>query len=336
MHRSSLWERIDAEGVRDVSIVGISKHAGKTTVLGRLIADAADERRRLGIASIGLDGERADSLLGIPKPAICVPGGTFFATAMKVHRHDHAATRWMEPAGISSPLGEVWIGETREDGPIELAGVRQLAHLRSLRLRFHELGADHVLFDGALSRMISVSPQAADGVMLAAGAAVGTLEQVVRETFDAVRKLTMPLVPDDVGVWLASQCSASGVVEVPQEVFTARENREAQIKGRMLFEPGAITDSTLSTWIGVGQPIQLVVRDPTCLFVTAEGWRAFLRAGHQLLVLSRLPLIGVAVNPSSPFGEAMDRHALLRTLKAKLTVPVWDVMDRETTNAMDG
>ena len=323
---SPLWERIDEQGVRDVSIVGISKHAGKTTVLGRLIADAGAEGRSLGVASIGLDGERADSLIGVPKPAILVPEGTLFATAIRVHRHDHAPVRWLEPASISSPLGEVWIGQTLAEGTIELAGVRQLAHLLALRKRFRQLGADHVLFDGALARMIAVSPQVADGVILASGAAVGGVAQVVRETVDAVRRLTVPLATSDVVAW-------ANELHDPYGLF---EKIGAEGQARVVYDGGAITDASIGKWLGVAAPLLLIGRDPTCLFVSREVWRAFLRAGHQLQVLARSPLLGVAINPVSPFGEILDRRMLLDTMKSKLTVPVWDVMDQETADAMDG
>ena len=338
MSRSVLWQRIDETGARDVSIVGISKHAGKTTALGRLIADAAEAGLRLGIASIGLDGERADSLLGIPKPSVWVPEGTLFATAIGVHRPDHAPIRWLEPIGVSSPLGEVWLGQTLAEGTIELAGVCQLAHLQALRERFHQLGAVHVLFDGALSRLIAVSPQVADAVLLAAGAAVGGVEQVVRETEDVVRKLTVPLAPAALAAWVKglAECAGADGIKVDSRWAEMATDDENGTQVRVWYESGAITDATLAGQIGSVTPVRMIGRDPTCLFVTREGWRAFLRAGHQLLVLERLPLLGVVVNPVSPFGDRLDRHLLRERMQAKLNVPVWDVMDRESADAMDG
>ena len=323
MNRSPLWEQIDIHGACDVSIVGISKHAGKTTVLGRLIADAKEERRCLGVASIGLDGERVDSLSGIPKPAIWVPEGTLFATAIKSHGHNHASVRWLEPAGISSPLGEVWIGQAQEEGPIELVGVRQLAHLLSLRKSFHELGADYVLFDGALSRMIAVSPEVADGVILASGAAVGNVDQVVRETLDAVQKLTVAVADAEVTAWVRKHWQPTGDVTNGAEISAETDGAPE----RIVYCHGAVTDETVLRWMGSSAPVWLIGRDPTCLFVSRETWRVFLRAGHHLQVLDRAPLIGVAINPSSPFGEPLDRHQLLAKMKAKIAVPVWDVMD---------
>lgn len=330
--RSPLWQQIDKVGSHDVSIVGISKHAGKTTVLGRLIADAKVEQRRLGVASIGLDGERVDSLSGIPKPAIWVPEGTLFATAIKSHGHHHVSVRWLEPAGISSPLGEVWIGQAQEEGPIELVGVRQLAHLLALRRRFHELGVAHALFDGALSRMVAVSPEVADGVILAAGAAVGSLEAVMRETEDAVRKLTVPLATEGVATWVRTHWQQTGEVTSNAEI-------SAEVDGmlhRIIYSAGAVTDDLVLQWMGSSEPVELVGRDPTCLFVSREVWRAFLRAGHHLQVLNQAPLIGVAINPASPFGETLDRHQLLANMRAKLAVPVWDVMDQVISDAVDG
>ena len=44
------------QGVRSLSIIGMCKNAGKTTVLNKLIAELNESRARLGLTSIGRDG----------------------------------------------------------------------------------------------------------------------------------------------------------------------------------------------------------------------------------------------------------------------------------------
>ncbi len=214
---SPLWERVDALGVRDLAVVGVSKHAGKTTALVRLIEDASRSGRRLGVASVGVDGERVDSVLGTPKPPIPASAGGLLATAVGAMKEASAPVQWIEPTGISSPFGEVWIGRAMAAGTICLAGVRQLAHLLLLRERFHALGADHVIYDGALSRMIAMHPDAVEGVVLATGAVVGSMEDVVRATRQGLRKVNIGLAEGAVARFCASQAGFVGVAVAAAE-----------------------------------------------------------------------------------------------------------------------
>ena len=188
----SPWQAIDAQGARDIAVVGICKHAGKTTALGRLLADADALGRRVAVLSVGVDGERFDRLLGVAKPQVFAPRGALVATAVGAQDAGAASVRWLAPAGFGSPLGDVWYGEVLAPGPVVLAGVRQLAHLRAARAWLRAAGAQHVLVDGALSRAVGVHPDVCDGVVLAAGAAAGALAEVVRQTRGWVERLTLP------------------------------------------------------------------------------------------------------------------------------------------------
>jgi len=194
---SPLWREIDQRAAETVAVVGVCKHAGKTTVLGRLIDDAAVAKQRLGLVSVGVDGERADVILGTPKPQIRVPSGTLFATSVQM-QSPGARVEWLEPADISSPLGDVWIGRAQSELNVVLAGVRQREHLLRVKALLYAHGAERVLIDGALARMVAVQPDVADAVILATGAAAGSPDAVRRITRDTVMRLTAPLADHDV------------------------------------------------------------------------------------------------------------------------------------------
>lgn len=57
------------QSVRSLSIIGMCKNAGKTTVLNKLIAELNESRVRLGLTSIGRDGESTDLVTRTAKPA---------------------------------------------------------------------------------------------------------------------------------------------------------------------------------------------------------------------------------------------------------------------------
>ena len=66
-------------GARTITVVpGLAKNAGKTTVINHLLARLPG---RVGLASLGLDGETRDQLTGLRKPRILPPRGALVATA---------------------------------------------------------------------------------------------------------------------------------------------------------------------------------------------------------------------------------------------------------------
>ena len=66
------------EAARTVTVVGLAKNAGKTTVVNHLLARLPG---RLGLASLGLEGEARVQLTGLPKPRVFRPPGAIVATA---------------------------------------------------------------------------------------------------------------------------------------------------------------------------------------------------------------------------------------------------------------
>lgn len=67
-----------------VSLIGMCKNAGKTTVLNRLIKDCRRMDEGIALTSIGRDGERSDLVTNTKKPEIFVYDGTIIATAEKL------------------------------------------------------------------------------------------------------------------------------------------------------------------------------------------------------------------------------------------------------------
>ena len=71
--------------VKTMSIVGMCKNAGKTTMLNWLL-EQGRLQGVLGLTSIGRDGESTDVVTGTEKPGIFVREGTLIATAQDMLR----------------------------------------------------------------------------------------------------------------------------------------------------------------------------------------------------------------------------------------------------------
>ncbi|MGB2710583.1 MAG: hypothetical protein WBC33_03640, partial [Conexibacter sp.] len=68
-------------GARTLAHVGLAKNTGKTVALTTVLAELTAQGRRVGVTSVGRDGEARDALdARIAKPAIELRTGSFVAT----------------------------------------------------------------------------------------------------------------------------------------------------------------------------------------------------------------------------------------------------------------
>ena len=116
-------------GVKTMSIVGMCKNAGKTTMLNWMLHHDR-LRGTLGLTSIGRDGESTDVVTGTEKPGIFVREGTLIATARDMLRLGDVTTEILATTGIPTPLGEVVILRARSAGNVQLAGPSITSQLR--------------------------------------------------------------------------------------------------------------------------------------------------------------------------------------------------------------
>lgn len=192
-----LYQAIREAGARRVAFVGIAKHAGKTTAMNAVIEQAERDRIRLGIVSIGVDGERSDAILGVPKPEVRVPVGALVASAGDVLTAGSSGLAIREATSISSTLGDVYVAEVKQPGTVLLAGIRSAAQVEQALARMERLGAELCLVDGAFDRMMAASPALTDGVVLSTGAVVGEAAlDVVQKSEYFLQRFSLPVASD--------------------------------------------------------------------------------------------------------------------------------------------
>ena len=164
---------------KTMSIVGMCKNAGKTTMLNWLLT-AGHLRGTLGLTSIGRDGESTDVVTGTEKPGIFVREGTLIATAKDMLRLGDVTKEILMTTGIPTPLGEVVIMRARSAGYVQLAGPSITTQLRSVSESFFALGAEKSVIDGALGRKSLGARAVAEGVILCTGASYNaSMEKVI-------------------------------------------------------------------------------------------------------------------------------------------------------------
>lgn len=337
--RGVLYPHLAAAGVSRAAILGLAKHSGKTTALNALIEEANEAGTSLSVQSIGVDGEQRDALIGVKKPAIIVPPGTWLATAANVLQQGTARLEVVETTGIASPLGELCIARVLAAGSVLLAGVRQIAYARMIDERFARLGAGLHLIDGAFDRMASGTADLADGIVLAAGASVGrSVQDVVRETRHALGKLQVQAVDEPCEKEMAAMAKATGRMAIggpnlPVRVLSGsnplvhhpKMDADWSPEARAIALPGVLTDRMLSVLTGMFDTV--VVQDGTRIMSSPAGWKMFARKGGRILAEHSLRVVALTVNPYSPEGYSLPRQQLLEEIRmAAGGLPVVDLM----------
>ena len=294
---------------RTLSIVGMCKNAGKTTVLNRLLQELRG--RVLGLTSIGRDGESTDVVTGTDKPGIFVPEGTLFATAKDMLPLCDVTQEIVFTTGIPTPLGEVVLVRARSAGNVQLAGPSITSQLKTVSELFFSLGAEQVVIDGALGRKSLGARAVAEGVILCTGASYDMrMEKVVSDTANVFRVMNLKkaeTVPEESEQPLADVLKAS---------------HEALI-------PGALTDAAVVPLLKSGalKNARLVVKDPSKVLLSPDTLDKLAIRNVALETVEAAKILCVTVNPVSAYGWKFDADAFRKAMQDAVSVPVINVKE---------
>ncbi len=296
-------------GVKTLSIVGMCKNAGKTTVLNWLLGQS--HGRVLGLTSIGRDGESTDVVTGTEKPGIYVPEGTLIATAKDMLALSDVTQEIVYTTGIPTPLGEVVLVRARSAGNVQLAGPSITSQLKTVSDLFFSLGAKQAIIDGALGRKSLGARAVAEGVILCTGASYDMrMEKVVSDTADIFRIMSLKKAET---VPAESEKPLGDVL---------KEHGEALI-------PGALTDAAVVPLLksGVMRNVRLVVRDPSKVLLSPDTLEKLAIRNVALETVEAAKVLCVTVNPVSAYGWRFDADAFLKAMSAAVDAPVINVKE---------
>ena len=294
-----------------LSVIGMAKNVGKTTVLNYLVSKLTDYR--LILTSIGRDGEDTDIVTNTKKPRIYVPDGSVIITAEGLLGLSDITVEVLATTGYGTPMGKVVVVRALSAGFVQLGGPSMVSQLEELLLGVGSDGAvlprrladccfafaaadSKVIIDGAISRKSLASPRLSDAAILCTGASLSPNENVVvAETKHAVDILTLPAVSD------ADTIYVSGVVS-----------------DRKLMD--LLTSGTAKAGM------QIVADDPSKIFISAATFGRLIARKVDLRVRDPINLVAVTVNPVSPRGMTLDSALFLEKMQAAVDVPVFDVV----------
>ncbi|CCJ33658.1 hypothetical protein [Caloramator australicus] len=330
---------------RTISIIGMEKNVGKTTVLNHILNKARGSYP-LGLTSIGRDGEDIDRVTNTEKPRIYIEKGTIFATCKEFFLKSDVTKEVLETTGINTPLGEIIIGRALSDGYIEIAGPSVNSAIRWTSERMLHYGAGKVLIDGALSRKTMASPSITQATILSTGAALSRdINKVIDKTELTLKLLSIKKEEDDKVLNSAFKILENFKIGVIYNdysfksinVLTSLEASKDIVENLMddvthVVIKGVVTDKILEDIIKSTDRYKgktFLVEDGTKLFLNREILDVFIKSGGEIRALMPINVICITINPKSPYGYEFDAKRFQEKMKEKINIPVFNVLGDE-------
>jgi len=317
-----------------LSVVGNAKNAGKTTVLNALIAAYGDIR--VGVTSIGLDGEELDAVTYLPKPRIYLQKGTLTATAEDCLKTAEATYRLLRRTGVSTALGEIVVVEIVKPGICLVGGPATVAAMEKIVGILKDLGAARIFIDGAFAR--SSHAVAGEALVYVVGAHYSpVMEKVVAAAGNALRRFRLPAVPvalqelsgqTEIG-WI-DRANGFHPLGMASTIGTAdRILDQIPAAAAWLYLPKALGPVFARRFIERREENRcgLVLADPTALVLPDDVLRHLFQTGRDIRVLRPMTVAFVAINPFSPAGHRFDGERFLTSIRKVTDLPVIDVLE---------
>lgn len=337
-----LIELLLEKRIRSLSVIGMVKNAGKTVTLNHLIQEASKRGIRLGLTSVGRDGEKRDAVYSIPKPSIFTPAGAVVATAQACLQNSSAQMEILMKTGFQSAMGEIIIGRVIRQGNIELAGPSFISQQLAVKQQMQKLGAELVLVDGALDRVSTAVPTFTEAVVLATGAALGgSMQDVLDKTGERIDNLTLKQIDENklelcrklmdcAKAVLLDRYLGVKILDTGGALVAAKAlDGEIDKNTRTVLLAGAVGNDVMQVLVKALEKtrnLELVIRNGTCLFSDRHLRKRFMQKGGTIRVLEPITLLAIMVNPTSPDGMNYHAETFLKKAGAFLhPYPVFDL-----------
>ena len=333
-------------GVPRLALVGLAKNTGKTVALNALLGELRAAGRRVGVTSVGRDGEERDAIDSrIEKPRIELAGESLVATTDLLLRSSGLPHETLERTGIRTPLGQVLIARLRGPGAVEVAGPSATEDVRMVADAMLAHGVEQVLIDGAIDRRAASSPEVSEGLVMSTGAVLDReIEEVVRRTVEAVELVRLPLAGDGA----ASPSVESGPpdddpqpLELPPRFpLTAQAEQVAALldehpRASTVHVPGALPERFLEHLLKAARrrsrALVVVVENPTKVFLSSRGPSWYQAQGIAIRTRRAIELRAITVNPVAPQSHSFDSAQLCARLREAIDgVAILDVLRADT------
>lgn len=313
--------------IKILSIFGLSKNCGKTTTLIKLIEEAKKLNLKIFITSIGLDGEKFDSLYYFEKPLIKAYKDNLIVTSKKSLEKIEIKYKIVEKFDIFTPLGELYLIQILEDGNVEVSGPVILKDLETILKKIEDYNVDLVLIDGAIDRKIGT--YFSDGIILQTGLNIGdTMDEIIEETLYFKTIFSIDSVDENLKERILNNFPKNKFLFIKNNnLFDSKDY--INIDYDYIFIKGALTDEIYKSLKDMKNK-KIIVEHPTKIFLSKEIYKKLLNLSVKFLTLKEVKLIGVSFSTFNQNGyfEKKDGINVFNKLKELLKpTTIFNVMD---------
>jgi hypothetical protein len=324
------------------SFIGMAKNVGKTTTFNYVHSNLKHQSI-IGITSVGRDGEPYDIITEHPKPKIPVFNGTLLATAELSLERSNFDYEIISDSGITCPLGNVLVIKALSKGNVELSGPSLTKQVKVIIKQLFDYGAQKILIDGAFGRKSFASPQIAHATVLSTGAALThDIDDLVCQTVNTVKKLRVEPLGDQRAIKIITEIFEEHKVALIDDkyvitifgVITALNATKSIIQAltnytKYIAIKGILSSELLNEILKSGKNVAdliIVVEDGTKIFSSSHLLSKFFNKGGTIKALHPINLLAVTSNPVSPYGILLNHKELLKKLRARIKLPVFDIL----------
>ena len=328
-----------------ISVIGMSKNAGKTVALNELLCEAAGKDMTIGLTSIGRDGEKQDIVTCTEKPLIYIMEGTYIATAETLFNCSEAKLEILEITDFTTSIGRIIIAKAISPGYVQIAGPCSNRDIRIVAEKMLSYGAELAIVDGALDRVSSASPTITEATILATGAVLSRdMNKVVEQTVHRVNLFHIEEERDDRIKAIAQTAFDEKKVTLIDDAFssTTLPVKTALNAGKIIGDaieesthtviiPGSFVTKTamdITSMTKDYKNVNFVIQDATKVFIEHRDWLLLNKLGFNLKVMEPINILAVTINPYAPQGYYFDPTLFKERMGIYLNnVPIIDVME---------
>ena len=326
---------------KTLSIVGMAKNAGKTTALNFLIEEAMDDGIRLGITSIGRDGETQDLVTGTEKPKIYLDQDTIVTVPTQLYELADAGLEILKKTKYSTPMGDLLICRVADSGYVQIAGPPAAMDTKRVCEEMMGYGCELILIDGAIDRKAIASPETSDAIILSTGAVLSrSMRKVVDETAHVVNLYSIPEMEEgdartlieennfDDRIMLLDKDGTVHKLDLATGLGSSRFiDDEITENTEYVYIPGAFTNSVIADINPKKlKRVRFILKNPTKIFFSAMDWGLWRKKGFRVNGLKNIEIAAITVNPWAPGGYTFDSDALRNAMQEAVPeLPVIDV-----------
>gem|GEM_PF-482705 len=323
-----------------ISIAGLEKNVGKTTLLNRLLELIHSRKEKAVVLSIGRDGEKRDTLEQTDKPEISLAHGDCFV-GNDALSFKQGLMEIIETFSHGNDERRVFLARILQDCTVEVVNpggndkvIQIVQYVQS-----HDI-ADFILIDGALDRLSHSIPDIAENIFLVTGAQVGRdIETIIGKTVATVRKFEWQTAGEErLAIFQNNPYHWKGTIIVGRNGEETRSKKtlvedetlcDSIDNGASLYTSGAITDSIAGRLLESGKRFTLIIKDGTRFIAGFRYLERFKRRGISVFLLQNVTIAGIAVN-SKGIRRAFKPSTLTEVLKKRLPEKsIFDIMYTE-------